>query len=486
MSTDKWPINKIQDGRRWLANPGEWRFEAIVRLLKDKPHKWGGEIGVREGETTLHLLKNLPGMERLYVIDPWRTNPPSVKHPRAAFMRFWDAIEPYMDRLVILRKFSDDAKRDIAPGGLDFCFIDGNHHYPQVCRDIELAKLWVRDGGLIIGHDYISRMKNWNVKRAVDEAFGDAVELAGDRTWYVWKGAPAAAPAEIAPEKPADARRKALWWCNGGVGDACMMAAGVKALADSGFAVDFYPQRRAPRLAGELLGMLPGVTCLPTNPRPSGPYDVACCDCDGGTLKKRTDGIECGMLVTPQDRSGTPREWAIDIARRAGADSNALNNSKRAVFAGLLPHERTPKVIVFGTGVGGTTDVNKEKWWPEGKWDELQDALCSVAPIFWVGSDDAYCPESVLAERHLVGKTRSLAELLPIFAEAALYVGVDNGLGHMAAACGVPTLTIFGATDPARFHPWGHMAMTLGEKGRFPTVAEVAETARDFMGVLTC
>lgn len=40
-------------------------------------------------------------------------------------------------------------------------------------------------------------------------------------------------------------------------------------------------------------------------------------------------------------------------------------------------------------------------------------------------------------------------------ARCRAFVGNDSGLGHMAAAMGLPTLAIFGPTDPARYGPWG-------------------------------
>ena len=37
---------------------------------------------------------------------------------------------------------------------------------------------------------------------------------------------------------------------------------------------------------------------------------------------------------------------------------------------------------------------------------------------------------------------------------AALYVGVDTSITHLAAACNIPTITLFGATPPTNFGPW--------------------------------
>ena len=37
---------------------------------------------------------------------------------------------------------------------------------------------------------------------------------------------------------------------------------------------------------------------------------------------------------------------------------------------------------------------------------------------------------------------------------ARLYIGVDTSITHLAAACNIPTITLFGATPPTNFGPW--------------------------------
>ena len=54
---------------------------------------------------------------------------------------------------------------------------------------------------------------------------------------------------------------------------------------------------------------------------------------------------------------------------------------------------------------------------------------------------------------NLAGKT-DLLQAAAVLAQAQLFVGNDSGLGHIAAATGTPTVTVFGPGDPARYHPW--------------------------------
>jgi lipopolysaccharide export system permease protein len=60
----------------------------------------------------------------------------------------------------------------------------------------------------------------------------------------------------------------------------------------------------------------------------------------------------------------------------------------------------------------------------------------------------------------LVGRTE-----LPVagaaLERAALFLGNDSGLMHMAAAAGVPTLGLFGPTSDLRYAPWGRHARAL-------------------------
>jgi heptosyltransferase-3 len=54
---------------------------------------------------------------------------------------------------------------------------------------------------------------------------------------------------------------------------------------------------------------------------------------------------------------------------------------------------------------------------------------------------------------NLMGRL-SLAELTTLIRQAALYVGPDTGVSHMAAATGIPTVVIFGPSNPIRWGPW--------------------------------
>ncbi|MGH8581772.1 MAG: glycosyltransferase family 9 protein [Gammaproteobacteria bacterium] len=81
---------------------------------------------------------------------------------------------------------------------------------------------------------------------------------------------------------------------------------------------------------------------------------------------------------------------------------------------------------------------------------------------------------------NLAGRT-TLLEDCAVLERVQFYVGNDSGLGHMAAALGVPSLTVFGPTDPQRFRPWGTRAAWIaapdGDLDRLPA-CQVAARVR--------
>jgi ADP-heptose:LPS heptosyltransferase len=92
-----------------------------------------------------------------------------------------------------------------------------------------------------------------------------------------------------------------------------------------------------------------------------------------------------------------------------------------------------------------------------------------------------------------------LPQLAAKLAAAALYIGNDSGVTHLAAAAGAPTIALFGPTDPATWAPIGtvrvlrhcdarasvprQIRVCEGDCLERITVAEVLEGAASFLTV---
>ncbi len=104
------------------------------------------------------------------------------------------------------------------------------------------------------------------------------------------------------------------------------------------------------------------------------------------------------------------------------------------------------------------TFIHSTSWdskvWHEAYWTELT-ACASEAGFFVVlpwGNEAERLRSDRIADKNdkaIVLPKLSIAEKAAIISRAAATVGLDTGLSHIAAALGVPSVTIYGATDPA-------------------------------------
>lgn len=58
-------------------------------------------------------------------------------------------------------------------------------------------------------------------------------------------------------------------------------------------------------------------------------------------------------------------------------------------------------------------------------------------------------------------QNHDLTAIAAILTKAHVFIGQDSGVTHLAAALGVPTIALFGPTDPGRWAPRGHRVVVL-------------------------
>ena len=146
-----------------------------------------------------------------------------------------------------------------------------------------------------------------------------------------------------------------------------------------------------------------------------------------------------------------PREGITEIpATRLWLSQHDLDFAQQHLAA--LPGKRW---LALGPGARWAP-----KCWPAAAYHELADRLQTQfdAVVLLGSTEDAESCQQVTAGMtlpciNLAGKTR-LLQAAAVLQQAALFIGNDSGLGHMAAACDTATLTIFGPGDPERYHPW--------------------------------
>ena len=138
------------------------------------------EIGVWKGEFSDQILKREP--KTLYLIDPWLFQPEFpgrmyggkiAKTTKDMDTMYGRIVETYeaVPTVRIVREKSEYALPRFPDAFFDWVYIDGNHEYEFVMKDLELSRLKVKDTGYITGDDYSWRNDSGikTVKIAVDE-----------------------------------------------------------------------------------------------------------------------------------------------------------------------------------------------------------------------------------------------------------------------------------------------------------------------------
>ncbi len=145
------------------------------------------EIGTHAGGSTRLLAEAAGRQAVVFTIDPWKKPFVAVQ---AKFRRnLFDLLGS--GRVVSIPKGSEEAIEDLKlllrGRSVDLLFIDGDHHYEAVKKDIELYAPLVGSEGLICGHDYDDSRRHCGlqVKRAVDEYYSN-LDLIGSM-WAVRK-----------------------------------------------------------------------------------------------------------------------------------------------------------------------------------------------------------------------------------------------------------------------------------------------------------
>lgn len=135
--------------------------------------------------------------------------------------------------------------------------------------------------------------------------------------------------------------------------------------------------------------------------------------------------------------------------------------------APLYPRETLPGP---GTNIGivfGSSFNWPQKKWPAERYAELIRLLAGeghACVLLGARGEEAEAASILKAADGMARDTTGLLDyegLLRAVSACDLVVGNDTGTLHVAAACGVPTVTLFGPTDPRKWNPIGSTPVFL-------------------------
>jgi lipopolysaccharide heptosyltransferase III len=143
-----------------------------------------------------------------------------------------------------------------------------------------------------------------------------------------------------------------------------------------------------------------------------------------------------------------------------------------AMFFLGVPQREIPRAMLFATpktrscpyAVLHPLASAPEKTWASSNFlavaEHIQRNL-GLEPIFIAGPGESL----VAFDRYTCISGASLEEVKSLLAGAGLFVGNDSGPAHMAAAFGLPVVALFGASEPAIWHPWQTASAVMTSNG---------------------
>jgi len=147
------------DGSQPLVEIPDMDRRDLAMLFGELGFTNGAEIGVERAVYSKMILRRTDGCH-LYCVDPWKAYRGYREHvSQEKLDRFYEEattrLEPY--NVTVIRDFSVPASAYVPDGSLDFVYIDGNHELSHVVADLTAWVPKVKAGGIVAGHDYISR-----------------------------------------------------------------------------------------------------------------------------------------------------------------------------------------------------------------------------------------------------------------------------------------------------------------------------------------
>jgi len=131
----------------------------------------------------------------------------------------------------------------------------------------------------------------------------------------------------------------------------------------------------------------------------------------------------------------------------------------------MTPEERAEAIFMHpGSG-------SRKKVWPSDGYLELVNILKQHRPskvVVVLGPAEgpeirkAFEPENTGTT--LLVKGLSLIQLASVMEGCRLFIGNDSGISHLAAALGIPTVAIFGPTDPRVWSPKGKRGVVVSRR----------------------
>lgn len=153
----------------------------------------------------------------------------------------------------------------------------------------------------------------------------------------------------------------------------------------------------------------------------------------------------------------------LEVNREMHLETKIKDSDAEDVLRKYLPVSRK---TLIGIAPGATYGAAK-RWFPE-RFAQVADRLedrYSIQGILLGGKGDGETAQKVQKKAkttliNLAGKT-SLQEAIHLISRCRLFISNDSGLMHIAGALNIPTIAIFGSTNPVTTSPMGEKSIIV-------------------------
>lgn len=162
----------------WENIHGMFNFDNIYTdMVKEFDNAIFVEIGTWKGKSAIYMAEEINKYNKnikFYTIDLFEVREGYDKiSDNVIGSSFYNEvlgnINPVKEYINIIKGNSSDIAKKFKDNSIDFLFIDGDHTYSGVKRDLENWFPKIKSGGVIGGHDYSEASSG--VKMAVDQYF---------------------------------------------------------------------------------------------------------------------------------------------------------------------------------------------------------------------------------------------------------------------------------------------------------------------------
>jgi heptosyltransferase II len=191
-------------------------------------------------------------------------------------------------------------------------------------------------------------------------------------------------------------------------------------------------------------------------------------------VQRRIRRAQTALIERREHEDRHESEVYLHAVRTLGIDADPgvplihLSEADHATARAAMPQGISRYAVLHPGGAENPGSLMLSKRWPADRYVQVARHLNDQGlAVLFTGSGSELALASDIAraadisDRYVLAGSIDLMATAALIEHAALYVGPDTGVSHLAAATGAPCVVIFGPTNPRRYAPRGQRVIVL-------------------------